>query len=124
MNSAGGVFLPLAKRNDALCMHISVDANAAEWLRLDTGCNTALEWVVDGDRAKKLGITTIGLNSGSIREVHTTVNLGTTQIAAVKTGIHTEQMFAGESGLIGNGLLSRFTMTLDVSERWCLLANR
>ena len=124
MNPAGCEILPLAKRNDTLCARVSVDGNAPEWLRLDTGCNTTLEWVADGDRAKKLGITTIGLNSGSVRELHTDVQLGEKRIASVKTGVHTEQMFAGESGLIGNGLLSRFTVTIDAARQRCLLSSR
>ncbi len=124
VNEAGCEILPLTTRNDVLCARVSVDGNTPEWLRLDTGCNTSLEWVVTGDKAKKLGLTTIGLHSGSVREIHTDVQLGTKRIAAVKTGIHTAQMFAGEAGLIGNGLLSRFVVTIDSAKRRCLLASR
>ena len=122
VNAAGCEILPLATRNDALCARVSVDGNAPEWLRLDTGCNTALEWVVTGDKAKKLGLTTLGLNAGSVPEFHTDVQLGTKRIAAVKTGIHTGQMFAGEAGLIGNGLLSRFQVTVDAAKSRVLLS--
>ncbi len=124
VNEAGCEILPLTTRNDALCARISVDGNAPEWLRLDTGCNTTLEWVVTGDKAKKLGVPTIGVNSGSVRELHTDVQLGAKRLSAVKTGIHTEQMFSGEAGLIGNGLLSRFTITIDATKRRILLSNR
>lgn len=116
--------LPLTVRNDVLCARVSVEGNAPEWLRLDTGCNTSLEWVATGAKAKKLGLTTIGLNSGLAHEIRTDVQLGTKRITAVKTGIHTDQMFAGEAGLIGNGLLSRFTVTIDPAKRRCLLAGR
>jgi predicted aspartyl protease len=116
--------LPLASRNDVLCARVSVNGNDPDWLRLDTGCSTSLEWVVRGAKARKLSLTTIGLNSGSALEIRTEVQLGTKRIAAVKTGIHTEQMFAGEAGLIGNGLLSRFTVTIDPARRRCLLASR
>ena len=124
VNEAGSEVLPLTTRNGALCARISVDGNSPEWLRLDTGCNTALEWVVTGDRAKKLGLVTIGLDSDSVREFHADVQLGTKRLLAVKTGVHSEQMFAGESGLIGNGLLSRFTVTIDFAKSRCLLASR
>lgn len=124
LKSAGCEILPLAIRNDALCARISVNGNSPEWLRLDTGCNSSLEWVVFGEKAKKFGLTTIGVSSGSVREAHTEVQLGTKRIAAVKTGIHTSQMFAGESGLIGNGLLSRFIVTIDTPKRRCLLSSR
>ena len=124
VNTADCEILPLATRNDTLCARISVNGNAPEWLRVDTGCNSTLEWVVTGDQAKKLGLTTIGLNSGSVREIHTSVQLGSKNLGAVKTGVHTEQMFSGEAGLIGNGLLSRFTVTIDAPKRRCLLTNR
>lgn len=124
MIEAGCEILPLTTRNDALCTRVSIAGNPPEWLRLDTGCNTALEWVVTGNRSKRLGLTTIGLNSGSISELRADVQLGAKRIAAVKVGIHTAQMFAGESGLIGNGLLSQFTVTIDVAKGRCLLASR
>lgn len=124
VNETGCEILSLTTRNGVLCARVAVDGNAPEWLRLDTGCNTSLEWVVTGAKARKLGLTTIGLNSGSAHEIRTQVQLGAKRIAAVKTGIHTEQMFAGEAGLIGNGLLSRFTVTIDSAKRRCLLASR
>jgi hypothetical protein len=108
LNEAGCESLTLSARNDALCARIAIDENAPQWLRLDTGCNTALEWVVTGHKAKNLSATTLGLNSGPVREIHTNVQLGGIHLSAVRTGIHTEQMFAGEAGLIGNGLLSQF----------------
>ena len=124
VNAAGCEVLPLTVRNDAFCAHVSVNGNSSEWMRLDTGCNTALEWVVTGDKAKKLGGTTLGIHSGSVREIHTDIQLGEKRITAVKTGIHTGQMFAGEAGLIGNGLLSRFTVTFDAAKRRCLISGR
>jgi predicted aspartyl protease len=113
--------LALTARNDALCTRVAIDGNAPQWLRLDTGCNTALEWVVTGHKAKKLGATTLGLNSRQVREIHTDVQLGTLHLPAIRTGIHTEQMFAGEAGLIGNGLLSQFRVTVDADKARVLL---
>ncbi len=124
VSTEGCEVLPLTTRNDAFCARVSVNGNSREWLRIDTGCSTALEWVVTGDRAKKLGLTTLGLNRGSVREIQTDVQLGATRIASVRTGVHTSQMFADEAGLIGNGLLSRFTVTIDAARRRCLLGPR
>ena len=124
VDAAGCEVLPLEARNDAFCARISVDGNPPEWLRLDTGCSSALEWVVADDRAKKLGLATTGTSGDSIREVQTDVRFGSKRIGAVKTGLHTARMFAGEAGLIGNGLLSRFTITIDIARRCCLLASR
>lgn len=115
LNTAGCEVLPLAARNDTYCARISIDGNPAQWLRLDTGCNSALEWVATADWAEKMG---------SVREVHTDVQWGSKRIGGVKTGIHTTQMFPGEAGLIGTGLLSRFTVTIDTARHCCLLASR
>ena len=119
-----GDILPLTFRSDALCARISINGNKPEWLRLDTGCNTALEWVIGKRGANTLPQTTIGLHAGSARETITDVTLGTRQVTGVKTGIHASPMFAGESGLIGNGLLSRFTVTIDARGRRCVLSAR
>ena len=124
VSAVGFEALPLARRNDALCAQVSVNGNAPEWLRLDTGCNTALEWVVTGDKARNRGGASVGLNTASVREIQTNVKIGGVRIAAVKTGIHKEQMFADENGLIGNGLLSRFTIIIDAAGKRCLLAKR
>jgi hypothetical protein len=124
VNSGGYEALPLARRNDTLCARVSVDGNAPEWMRLDTGCNTSLEWVVTGSKARNRGDVSIGTSTGSVREIQTNVQMGGVRIAAVKTGVHKEQMFADESGLIGNGLLSRFTIIIDAAGQRCLLAKR
>jgi len=123
-NALQGEILPLALRSDALCARISINGNKPEWLRLDTGCNTALEWVIGKRGTNALPQTTIGLHAGSVRETLTNVTAGTRQITGVKTGIHSRPMFAGESGLIGNGLLSRFTVAIDVRGRRCILSER
>jgi hypothetical protein len=124
VNAGGCEAFPLTRRNDALCARVSVDGNAPEWLRLDTGCNTSLEWVVTGDKAHSLGNAPGGSNTDSARQIQTDVQIGGLRIASVKTGIHKQQMFADETGLIGNGLLSRFTVIIDAAGQRCLLAKR
>lgn len=115
--------VPLAARNDAWCARVSVNGHA-QWMRVDTGCNSALEWVVSGAKTKPPGGTTLGVNAGSARELCTEVQLGAKRLTEVKTGLHRAPMFAGEAGLIGNDLLSRFTVTIDVAKRRCLLGGR
>jgi len=41
------------------------------------------------------------------------VQLGKQCFKAVTTGVHTEPIFQGEAGLLGNGLLSKFRITID-----------
>jgi hypothetical protein len=59
-----------------------------------------------------------------VREIQTAVRLGTVEVPKVKTGLHSQPMFLGESGLLGNGLLSRFTVTIDVTQGSCILSHR
>src|SRR5258707_13953989 len=46
------------------------------------------------------------------RHIDTSVQLGK-QFNAVSTGVHREQIFSGEAGLLGSGLLSKFRQTID-----------
>jgi hypothetical protein len=41
------------------------------------------------------------------------VQLGKKSFKAVTTGVHKEPIFPGEAGLLGNGLLSKFRLTID-----------
>jgi hypothetical protein len=49
------------------------------------------------------------------------VLLGSERISAVKTGIHSQPLFAGDHGLIGNGLLSQFRVPVDAAGARLLL---
>jgi hypothetical protein len=89
---------------------------------VDTGCKTPLEWVLSREVAKKMGFATIGVHSRSPREIYTDVQFGSQRISSVHTGLHTVPMFAGEAGLIGNGLLSRYIVTIDSPRARCLLS--
>lgn len=40
-----GEMWPLQVRSDAMCMPITVNGHARQWVRLDTGCATALQWI-------------------------------------------------------------------------------
>ena len=101
---------------DALCIRVGVNGNAPQWMRLDTGCSSALEWVARSSAARKDARTSIATAIGSRRSIHTDVTLGSERFAAVKTGLHDEPMFAGEAGLLGNGLLSQFRVTVDTAK--------
>lgn len=107
--------LPLKTFNDCFCLPVSINGRSRQWLRLDTGCATPLQWVttraVAGAKPEK---PAIGLAPLAIPQAKTTVALGGNQFTDVPTGIHRRAIFAGESGLVGNGLLSRFAaVTLD-----------
>lgn len=115
--------LPVGSRNGAMCVRVGVAGQPCEWMRVDTGCSSALRWVVSGEKAKKFSATSLAVAGKTSREIATDVQLGSTQVGGVRTGIHTRPMFAGEAGLVGNGLLSNFTVTFDGQKR-LLLAKR
>ena len=108
------VSIPLQFRPCGMCVPIRVNCHEQQWVRLDTGCATALQWVtsdVPEERGRKMAI---GLAELSIPQTATTVALGEHEFGNVPTGLHETAIFPGESGLLGNGLLSRFsTVTID-----------
>lgn len=122
MAEGDGKALVLARRNDALCIRAGIDGGAPQWMRVDTGCSGALEWVVTGAPGHRLAETSVATAEGSPKAIETEVVLGDEHISAVKTGLHRRPMFAGESGLIGNELLSRFRVTVDAAGGRLLLA--
>ena len=122
LDTSNATALRLTRRGDALCVCISVAGQKADWVRVDTGCNAALRWVVTTAKAKKLAQPSIGVASGTPRSISVDVQLGAVAIPTVKVGLHTQQIFAGEAGLLGNGLLSKFTVTFDAAKNQLLLA--
>ena len=62
---------------------------------------------------RRMDVASIGLPSKSIDYINASVQLGKHYFRAVKTGVHGEQMFSGEAGLLGNALLSKFLVTID-----------
>ena len=54
-----------------------------------------------------------------------TVVLGELEFEKVPTGLHDAAIFPGEAGLLGNGLLSRFsTVTIDAKAGRLMLGKR
>ncbi len=104
--------LPIRICNDAFCVPVRVAENPAQWIRLDTGCDACLDWVVS-DAGKRLSKgTSVGLSHFSRNYVKTIVQIGK-QRFAVAVDVQEEPMFSGEAGLLGNGLLSKFRLTID-----------
>jgi Aspartyl protease len=112
-NLANCEILPIRMCNDAFCVPVRVAGNPAQWMRLDTGCDAALEWVVSKIEKRRTSGSSIGLSGLSVRHMNTSVQLGKQCFKAVTTGVHTEPIFPGEAGLLGNGLLSKFCLTID-----------
>jgi hypothetical protein len=104
--------LPIKICNDAICVPIRVAENPAQWIRLDTGCDACLDWVVSNRGKRETEGTSFGLSHFSGNSVKTTVQIGK-QRFVVAAAVHEKPMFSGEAGLLGNGLLSKFRLTID-----------
>ncbi len=67
----------------------------------------------------------IALAEISIPQTKTSVSIGKYEFENVPTGLHEAAIFPGEAGLLGNGLLSRFsTVTIDAKAGRVTLENR
>lgn len=120
------VALPLQLRPCGMRVPISVNGHKQQWVRLDTGCATALQWVTSDVRPEQCGRKmAIGLAEISIPQTETTVGIAEQEFEKVLTGLHETVIFPGEAGLLGNGLLSRFsTVTIDAKAGRVLLKKR
>jgi hypothetical protein len=83
------------------------------WARLDTGCAAQLRWAVTKtmlagqDSSKEVGV---GVSSLVIRRNTQSIYLGGLALEQVSTGLQSEALMAGEAGLLGAGVLSRFSL--------------
>ena len=104
--------LPIKICNDAFCVPVRVAGNRAQWMRLDTGCDACLDWVINGPGKMRTEGTSFGLSHFSGKCVKASVQIGK-QRFLISAAIHEEPIFSGEGGLLGNGLLSKFRLTID-----------
>jgi predicted aspartyl protease len=114
--------LPLQLRNGALRVPLIVNGREQQWVRLDTGCASALQWVsanVNPDESSRQ--TAVGLTQLSIPRIETTVRIGQQEFINVPTGVHEKAIFPGEAGLLGNELLSRFSRVTIDTKAGCLI---
>ena len=117
--------LPLQLRSCGMRVPISVNGHDRQWMRLDTGCATALQWVTSDVPDQCTHQMAIGLAEISIPQTKTSVGIGVHQFSDVPTGLHEKAIFPGEAGLLGNGLLSRFaTVTIDAKAGRVILERR
>lgn len=110
-----GEQIPLELRRCGMRIPINVNGGTSRWVRLDTGCASALQWVTSKVRQEQCGTkAAIGLAEIPIPQSETTVRMGAHQFQNVPTGLHEKPIFDGEAGLLGTALLSRFSrVTID-----------
>jgi hypothetical protein len=117
--------LPVKVINDVACVGVSVNGSSHRWTRLDTGCNDSLHWVIPkvAHRGKQHGAS-IGFITDSRDLALSRVALGERVIDSIPVSLHSRRFFEGEAGLLGNALLSRFTVTLDWPGETLILEDR
>jgi hypothetical protein len=113
VDAAGSVVLPIKFQNGAMCVPVSVAGSPPRWTRLDTGCNDDLHWVAVRPSGSGRRGALVGFSRGPVAYVETIVDLAEYRISGVQAGLHERQFFPGEAGLLGTGILSNFTMTVD-----------
>jgi len=122
--ASAGDRLPVRFINGVMCVPVRVNDSTKRWARFDTGCNDALHWVIPrpaahGDR----NAVSIGFITDDSDTALMTVLLGTHALRTVKTALHGRPIFPGEAGLVGNGVLSQFIVTVDWPNHQVLLAD-
>jgi hypothetical protein len=116
--AAGAERLPVKMLNGIICVPVGVNDSTVRWTRLDTGCNDALHWVIPRPASRgDHGAVSIGFVTDTKDTSLTSVSLGNRALTTVKTALHSSPLFPGEAGLLGNGILSQFTVTVDLPNR-------
>jgi hypothetical protein len=116
--------LPLVMRGDALCVRAAVNGDSSGWARVDTGCDATIEWVAATRLEKSSAGTSIAAAAGTHAATLANIEMGNLRLSEVPIGFRPTPIFAGESGLIGNGVLGRFTVTFDVARKRLWLTPR
>jgi predicted aspartyl protease len=114
-SDAGRNSVPLEIRPCGLRVAVNVNGGKRQWVRVDTGCATAFQWVTTKERAERCATKpAVGLAEISIPQTMTGLRLGNLHLDTVPTGLHRKAIFPGESGLLGNGVLAQFgVVTID-----------
>jgi hypothetical protein len=115
--------LPLEIHGRALQVPVRVNDGPPQWVRLDTGCAAALHWVAARVRPQDcIPSLSVALTTVAVNMTQTSVELAGLRFDGVPTGIHTQNIFEGEAGLLGNELLSRFSkVTIDAKAKRVIL---
>jgi hypothetical protein len=104
---------PLRFEDGVMCVRVAVNGEEARWTRLDTGCTEALYWCDGADCRRKGARESVALASWRGSEIPADVRVGTARLEDVPVKVREREIFPGEAGLLGNGALSRYRVTID-----------
>ena len=119
-----GESLALDIRSCGMRVPVNINGGKPQWMRLDTGCAAPLHWVtrsVNSNLCRRQ--LTVGLTELSLPTTTVNVGLGSEMFEDISAVIHEREIFAGEAGLLGTGLLSQFAqVTVDAKNKRLILA--
>ena len=121
-----GEILPLRNSRNALLTPLTVNGKEKQWMRVDTGCASALQWVTTTPPAdNRSHRVAIALKEVSLDLAPAAVRIGKTELPSVPAEIHETPLFSGEDGLLGNGILAQFrSVTIDAKAHRLILESR
>lgn len=96
----GATRLPLSRGRDGMFVELTAGDSSLQRVRLDTGCSRSLCW------SPPAGSSHPGSRNG--KSLKTDVNFGSLVMSDISTDVYRQPLFAGEDGLLGTALLSRF----------------
>ncbi len=105
-------------------MPICVNGSEPRLARLDTGCNDALHWVVPKTAERRHRDVSIGFLTDTSNMTLSDLRMDTEFLPKIETSLHARPLFPGEAGLVGTGVLSRYTVTVDCVGNQLLLRPR
>jgi hypothetical protein len=117
----GGQILQLARRNDAVCLRAAVNGASPQWMRLDTGCDGGLHWVSAKSHLWRASPKVAAGLGDSPELLGAQVQIGAEHWFERQTWLHRREIFPSERGLIGNGVLSKFLVTIDLAGKRVVL---
>ncbi len=110
-----GETVALKMKNGAPSLPLSVNGSRPRPVRLDTGFNGDLRWVSQSSKTAGQGspVSIALASSGSANGAE--IQIGNVRVGQVRAAIHRTEIFPGEAGLLGLGVLSRFSrVTIDL----------
>jgi hypothetical protein len=118
-----GEVLPLRIGRTGIHVPIRVNGGGQRWVRLDTGCASSLHWVEPRKPSRSgSAVTTVAFADAESPGARRSIHLGALRFPDVAVTFHSKETFPGESGLLGNGLLSSFSsVTIDTRSNRLIL---
>ncbi len=104
---------PLRFANGVMCAPVAVDGGAVRWTRVDTGCTDALDWCERVGARRPAAGKSVALAWLHGEALVADVTVGSAALHDLPVKVRGREIFPGEAGLLGNGALSKYRVTID-----------